>query len=224
MGTSGLKPTRSATGVSIGLTGGVASGKSTSLAMFAELGAQTFSADQCVHELYEMPEVKTVLHARFGASVFDERGDVDRRALAQLVFQDEAELRWLEAFIHPRVEHEICKLLAECAPGSVVVFEVPLLFDVSMETMFDLTVTIETARGERERRATVSNSGAEFADFDVRQLKSEERVAKADVAYVNDQGFDELRRFIGGVHRRALALAEQKIQWMLSQGEDECDE
>lgn len=191
----------------IGLTGSLGAGKSTALRMFAGLGAGVFSADDAVHELYRRADVCAALRDRFGSAVFGEDGGVDRSALRKVVLADEQSLRWLEEFVHARVGEQMRRRVRHCSAGTVMVFEVPLLFDTGMEDMFDLTITIEAERGLRAQRATAPGREAVLEGFDRRQLSPEERMAKADLAFVNDGGLGPLRTFVDGVYRRALALA-----------------
>jgi dephospho-CoA kinase len=189
--------------VAVGLTGSVGAGKSTALRMFADLGAAVFSADEAVHGLYRRPEVRASLQARFGPAVLAEDGAVDRAALAEIVLADEDARRWLEGFIHPQVADEMRRFLSTCPAATVVVFEVPLLFDSGLERMFDLTVTIEAGREVRAGRTTEPQRRRVFEGFDLKQLPSERRTSLAEMAYVNDGDRDHLRRFVETVYRRA---------------------
>lgn len=193
--------------VAVGLTGSLGAGKSTALRMFAELGAAVFSADETVHELYRRADVCSALRDHFGAVVFGDDGSVDRTALRKVVLADGQSLRWLEKFIHARVEDEMRRRAAGCSVGTVMVFEVPLLFDTSMEGMFDLTVAIEAELDLRAQRATEPGRLAMLEGFDRKQLTSEERMARADMSFVNDGEYEHLRIFIEGVYRRAVASA-----------------
>ena len=93
--------------VSVAITGGIGAGKSEALKSFAEHGAAVVSSDEIVHRLLqEDDEVRAALRERWGDQVFENTGDVDRAAVAELVFPDRAELDWLEALLHPRVVTE----------------------------------------------------------------------------------------------------------------------
>ncbi len=189
--------------VAVGLTGSVGAGKSTALRMFADLGAAVFSADEAVHRLYLRSDVRASLRARFGPAVLADDGSVDRSALAEIVLADEGARSWLEDFIHPQVADEMRRFLSACPSATVVVFEIPLLFDSGMERMFDLTVTIEAGREVRARRTTEPQRRRVFEGFDLKQLPRERRTSVADEAYVNDGDLEQLRRFVDSVYRRA---------------------
>lgn len=199
----------------VGLTGGVASGKSTALGFFAELGARVLSADTLVHGLYERAEVRLAIHARFGDSAMGSRGEVDRAGLARIVTVDDEAMRALEALVHPRVMHDMRMFIAGGPPGNVVVCEVPLLVDVHAESMFDLVVTIEAPVDVRRARAAGRLAPAVFAELDGRLVGEAARVAVADAVYHNTGSVAELRNFCKGVYERARVLASSELRDVL---------
>jgi len=115
----------------IGLTGGIGSGKSTVAAMLADRGALVIDADRVAHEVYEPgTEGHDLLLQRFGPSILDEQGRVDRRRLGAIVFNDAQALKDLNAIIHPLVRKEIARRLLEISaddPDAVVVLEAALM-------------------------------------------------------------------------------------------------
>jgi dephospho-CoA kinase len=192
--------------VAIGLTGGIGAGKSTALAFFDDLGAITLSADRVVHELYERPEVAELVGGHFGAEVLDALGTVDRARLAEAVRGDVDELRWLEETLHPLVREEILSRLQSAPAGSVVVCEVPLLFETGFESLFDLVVTIEAAPKVRKDRSIHQFGLDQFTEFEALQATGERRVAGSDMAFVNDGDLERLQDFVSTVYKRALGL------------------
>jgi dephospho-CoA kinase len=174
--------------VFIGLTGGVAAGKSTALAALAEAGVPTLSSDAAVHQIYEDPEVIALVRERLGDEVIVD-GAVDRDAVASEIFA-EPELRsWLEQLIWPRVGMKIFEFrkqheaLAE--PPAATVVEVPLLFEAGMDQGFDRTIVVIVDNELRKQRAT-ERGGEELEARDARQMPQEEKAARADVVVVND--------------------------------------
>jgi dephospho-CoA kinase len=164
------------------------------LRAFARHGAATASADEIVHRLYRDPEVKAALRSRWGSDVFADDGEVDRRAVGSIVFADPAELEWLEAFLHPRVVEEQARWRSELDPGAVAVVEVPLLYETGGEARFDAVVVItapEEVRAARTEFAVPARARRLIAD--------EEKVARADFAYVNDGSLEELDAFVSDV-------------------------
>ena len=192
--------------VVIGLTGGIGAGKTTALIMFQELGARTLSADQVVHDLYQQPEVADAVSAHFGEAVLDGEGGVDRSRLASAVRGHPLELRWLEELTHPRVVEEIERRIARVPAGSVVVCEVPLLFESGYEELFDLIVTVEADAEIRRQRSTHRFGLDQFAELEELQSSPEERRRGSDLVYVNNGDFAGLREFVAHAHHSALQL------------------
>lgn len=199
----------------VGLTGGVASGKSTALGIFADLGARVLSSDEVVHGLYLRPDVRMAIHARFGDAAFDKAGGVDRAGLAAIVTVDPRAMRDLEGFVHPHVMREIGRFVRTAPPGGVAVCEVPLLVDVNAERMFDLVVTIEAAAEVRRARAAGRIAPEIFDRLDGRLVGEAARRAAADATYVNEGTVDDLRGFCAAVYERALLIAAKELRDVL---------
>jgi len=196
--------------VTVGLTGGIGAGKSTALAIFGELGAITISADQLVHELYARPLVATEVEARFGPSVLDPHGRVDTRLLAEAVRGRRRELRWLERLTHPLVAEEIERRIGDAPARTVVVCEVPLLFESGFERLFDLVVTVEAGGETRRRRSTHGFDVDMFSELEALQASSERRVAGSDLSFFNDGDREELGHFVQEAYGRALGMLEER--------------
>ena len=125
----------------VGLSGGIACGKSTVLGFFREAGWQTVDSDAVVRELLATDaEVKTQLRSRWGEVVFTD-GAVDHAAVAKRVFGNEGDLKWLEELLHPLVRESWLAAIAQ-APNANWLVEIPLLFEKRLETRFDLTVCV----------------------------------------------------------------------------------
>src|SRR5205085_4005212 len=134
----------------------------------------------------------------FGADVFTSTGDVDRGAIAQIVFRDRDELEWLEGMLHPRVVREYLEWREEQAsrphPPALTVTEVPLLYEVGGETRFDKVVAITADPELRSDRR-----GARVDGRDERLIPDDEKLRRADFAYVNDRSLQELDAFVADV-------------------------
>jgi dephospho-CoA kinase len=185
--------------VSVAITGGIGAGKSEALKAFAEHGAAVVSSDEIVHRLLqEDEEVRAALRERWGADVFTNTADVDRTAVAEIVFRDRAELDWLEGLLHPRVAVEYLRWRDEQAaqprPPALTVTEVPLLYEVGGETRFDKVVAISAHPELRASRRGVDPDGR-----DERLIPDEEKLRRADFAFVNDGSLAELDAFVAGV-------------------------
>jgi dephospho-CoA kinase len=175
----------------VGLTGGIAAGKSEALRAFERHGAATISTDAVVHELQRSPEVVAKMVERWGDEAAP-GGELDRARVAEIVFADADELKWLESEVHPLVGARIAGWIAELPDDiSIAVIEVPLLFEAGMEEMFDAVVAVvadDELRNERER-------GRDLAALEGRagrQLSQDEKAGRATHVIVNDGTLEDL--------------------------------
>jgi len=179
--------------LTIGLTGGIAAGKSTSLAAFERLGAATISSDAVVHELLDSEPLLGRLIERWGEGVAPE-GRVDRTKIGEVVFADPEELGWLESQIHPLVGERIGSWLAGLPEDvKLAVVEVPLLFEGEMAPVFDTTVAVVTSDEVRRARAE-ARGHALVGEREARQLSQEEKAARAEHVVENDGSIEDLEQ------------------------------
>jgi dephospho-CoA kinase len=172
----------------VALTGGIAAGKSEALKAFARHGAATASADAIVHELLAHdPEVRESIRERWGEDAVG-----DRARIGEIVFEDRGELEWLEQLLHPRVRLAQQEWLAGVS-DAIAVVEIPLLYETGGESRFDAVVVITAPPEVRTARR-----GA-FTERESRLIPDEEKLRRADFAYVNDGTLEELDRFVAGV-------------------------
>jgi dephospho-CoA kinase len=180
----------------VGLTGGIAAGKSEALRAFDRIGAATLSTDEVVHELLTRGEVRDMLVERFGDRVAP-NGDIDRGAVAEVVFADPDERGWLEGVLWPRVGERIASWREELEradpPPRAAVVEVPLLFESGMEAVFDRTIAVVADEAIRSERAGGrGHRGVESRTS--RQLSQDEKARRADVVVRNDGTLEELEQ------------------------------
>jgi dephospho-CoA kinase len=178
--------------LTIGLTGGIAAGKSEALAAFGRLGAATLSSDAVVHDLLEGEPLRAALTERWGPEVAPEGAPTDRGRIGGIVFADPDELKWLEATIHPLVGAETAGWIAGLPEDTkVAVVEVPLLFEGGRANVFDTTVSIVASEDVRRERA--ASRGHALVDArEARQLTQEEKAERADHVIVNDGSVEVL--------------------------------
>jgi dephospho-CoA kinase len=193
--------------VAVGLTGGIGAGKTTALRFFAESGALVLSADEVVRHLYTRDDVKQALLGYFGPEIFESRGEVDRRRLTEALRGRPDRLAWLEALTHPLVGEEISRFIGQAEAGSVVVCEVPLLFEAGMESHFDLVITIEAGESNRRKRSIHDFDIEMFGEFEALQASSERRVNGSDLAFFNDGDEERLHEFARQAYERARLMA-----------------
>jgi dephospho-CoA kinase len=190
--------------VTIAVTGPFASGKSTFVRLLGELGAETVSADEIVHDL--LAEDRTTISRvveRFGDDVRGERG-VDRRTLGRKVFGDPEALRDLEDILHPLVRRETQRRIA-VSEADIFVAEVPLLFEGGSGADYDYTVAVVVP--EERRRAWAAERGVDEAALmaiETRQLLQEEKARRADIVVQNDGDVDKLRKQAEELEARSL--------------------
>jgi dephospho-CoA kinase len=148
------------------------------------------------------PEVRREVAERFGTEVIGSDG-ADRAAIARVVFNDPAELDWLEELLHPKVvrEHTAWReeLERSSNPPRITVTEVPLLYETGADKRFDAVVVITASPEVRAQRRPIADNR------DERLLPEEEKVQLADYTYVNDGTLEELDEFVAGVMRRLTA-------------------
>ena len=182
--------------ITVAITGGIGAGKSEALEAFARHGAATTSSDRIVHRLLRDDEpVHAALREHWGDRVFGPDG-ADRAAIAEIVFADPGELAWLEALLHPRVVREYVAWQEQQTAG-VAVIEVPLLYETGGEERFDAVVVVTAPREIRAERSRVRADAREQ-----RLIPDEEKVRRADFAFVNDGALEELDAFVAGVMAR----------------------
>jgi dephospho-CoA kinase len=178
--------------VRVAVTGGIGAGKSEALQSFARHGAAVISSDEIVHDLIEHDEdVRAALIERLGTT---DRGDI-----AAVVFADRTELDWLERLLHPRVRQRHEEWFAR-QDGPLAVAEIPLLYETGGEERFDAVVAVTAPRGVREARSRVPPAGRSE-----RLIPDEEKVSRADFAYVNDGSLEELDAWVADVVEKLTA-------------------
>jgi dephospho-CoA kinase len=185
----------------VGLTGGIGAGKSTALAALERLGAACLSTDRVVHELYEQPEVRDAMVARFGSGVLA-AGEIDRSALARQAFATADARRWLEGQLWPRVGDRMVswreQLERTSPPPRAAVVEVPLLFESGMDGAFDATIAVLADEEVRADRAAARGYEA-LEERSTRQLSQHDKAQRATYTVLNDGTVDELRRKLSAV-------------------------
>lgn len=179
----------------MGLTGGIGSGKSTVARLLAEHGAIVIDADAIAREVVEpgQPALAEIAE-RFGPGILDDRGSLDRGALAAIVFHDTAALADLNAITHPRIAERTAELIAAAPEDAVVVYDMPLLVENGLAEGWDTVVVVIADRQVRIER--LRERGLDDDDIEARmsrQASDEERRAVADIIIDNSGSMEELR-------------------------------
>ena len=195
----------------VGLTGGLASGKSTVARLLTERGAVVVDADELSRRAVApgSPQLDRIVET-FGPEVLAADGSLDRAALARVAFGDETRRRQLEAILHP----EVFRLLGEAVAvhretGHVVVFDAPLIFETGFDEACDLVVAVGANEATRVQRV-MRDRGMDEGDARSRiaaQAPEAERLARADIVIENDGSLEDLERRVdelwGQLSRRA---------------------
>lgn len=222
MATSGSLPRKSMGGrrarrgpppLRVGLTGGIASGKSTVAALFAQLGVPIIDTDQISRDLV-MPgsPLLGAITDRFGQGILDEAGQLDRRRLRGLVFADPQARADLEALLHPAIHAETERRSAQ-AGGAYQLIAVPLLTEKGLAQRYDRVLVVDCDPAiQRARLKVRDGSGeAEAAAILAAQASRESRLAVADDVIRNDGDLVHLASQVAALHGRYLLLASSRI-------------
>ncbi|RLV50083.1 dephospho-CoA kinase [Nocardioides mangrovicus] len=186
----------------MGLTGGVASGKSSVSALLREAGVTVIDADLLAREVVEpgTPGLAQVVE-EFGDHLLTADGSLDRVALGRLVFADKSARRRLEAIVHPLVYERIAALEAQLAPGELVVHDIPLLVENDRAGDFDAVLVVD-APEEVQVERMVRDRGWSAGDARARiaaQVARERRLAAATVVIENTGTREDLRHRVSEV-------------------------
>ena len=190
----------------IGLTGGIASGKSEVAAELATLGAVVLDADAAAHEVINLPSVQQALVGRWGESVVNRKGQTDRAEIAQRVFLDDptdrSELRFLELTLHPRIREQFEAELTRLrdAGTRVAVIDAPLLLEAGWADLCDCLVFVDSPRQDRLHRAKRRNwTETEFDNREVSQMPIEEKRVRSTHILDNSGTLAGLREQVRGI-------------------------
>jgi dephospho-CoA kinase len=184
----------------IGLTGGIGCGKSLAAQYFAELGALVIDADQLARAAIErgsqgFDEVVSF----FGDSILT-NGEIDRRALGELIFKDSEGKKRLENIVHPFVRREFEEAVASLKSDETLIYEIPLLVETGAQDRFDMVVTVESSLENRISR--LRQRGMHISEIEGRiasQATREQRIEVADFRIENDGSEDELLRQVENI-------------------------
>ncbi len=201
-------------GLKIGLTGGIACGKSTVSEIFQACGAKIVDADKVVHELL-LPQ-GILWHAyceHFGPKILHPDLSIDRARVGAIVFSDEAQKKWLDAFCQPIVKEELKKrgeaLFAAGAP--LVIFDIPLLFEANWQADFDLVIVVYVDKKTQLFRLQKRN-GYSFSQARSRlraQWSLKRKCALADICIDNSGTKEEVKRKTYNIWKRVQEIGRQ---------------
>lgn len=198
----------------VGLTGGIASGKTTVAKMFAELGIPVVDADDLAREVVEpgTPGLDAIVEA-FGSEVLDEEGRLDRKKVGDLVFEDEAARVKLNEILHPRIGAAGAEHIAsyDDHEAPYVVYEAALLVETGAHSAFPALVVV-SADEAVQRLRLIARDGYTVQEANARiesQLPLSRKVAAADFVVTNNGDLEGTRRQVGEIHQQLVARFSQ---------------
>ncbi|MEO0795133.1 MAG: dephospho-CoA kinase [Verrucomicrobiota bacterium] len=182
----------------LGLSGGIGCGKSTVGRLFAELGWKRLDSDEIVREILNQDSaVHEAVKTRWGSGAITTDQSLDRAYIAQQVFHNQAELRWWEGVLHPRVR-EIWQGALAAEPERNWLIEIPLLFENDLESHFDFTICVEADQETQLRRLAVKGLDREQSLSRINnQLPVLAKVKRADYVLSNAGSLEFLKRQVG---------------------------
>jgi dephospho-CoA kinase len=203
--------------VILGITGGIAAGKSTVARMLAARGAVVVSADSLAREVVE-PGSATLqtLVSHFGTGILQEDGSLNRRALGDIVFQDKKERDFLNRVTHAAIAELAVRRLGELEARGVelIVYESPLLFEAKAEHRVDLVLVVKAPQENQRRRLLrrPGMTGERATAMIAAQMSQEEKAARGDLVIETDGTLEELEKKVEGLLRRLKALVPGEIR------------
>ena len=195
----------------IGLTGGIAAGKSTVAKRWVEHGAIEIDADSLARDVVQPGSegLKKVVQA-FGESVIDDSGQLNRKALAKLIFQSDEKRLLLNSILHPLIRQLAAEQLKKFDDNAIVIYNVPLLVEAEVDHDFNLVVTVEAPEDEQIKRLVQTRglSEPEAKRRIAAQAKPIERAARADRILNSNQDINLLLREADNLWREIVTLAK----------------
>ena len=199
--------------IKVGLTGSIGTGKSTVLKIFKDLGAYVIDADQIVHQLYTKREVQEEIKREFG-NVFNEDGSLDRKKVAQIIFNDINKKRILERLVHPKVRSEIYKILKNIEKNeknAIVIVEIPLLIETGQYREYDKVIVVYSPKNLQIERLLKKGFSKEEALKRINsQMDIEEKIKYADFVIENISSFEDLKENVKKVFNELKKVSKIK--------------
>ena len=196
--------------LTVGLTGGIGSGKSEVARIFNQLGIPVIDADVIAHQLVQ-PGTETLSEvvAVFGETILTSTGELDRAKLAGIVFNSPEMRKKLEAIIHPRVREQIRAYKDEHENEPYVIVVIPLLIESGQEDIIDRVLIVNATESARIQRvqARDDRSKEQIRSIIQNQADDAERHAAADDSLENNGSLDDLRLAVHKLHQQYISLA-----------------
>tara|TARA_R110000824_G_scaffold7892_3_gene35718 strand:- start:65061 stop:65687 length:627 start_codon:yes stop_codon:yes gene_type:complete len=198
--------------LSIGLTGGIGSGKTAVSNAFEKLGVKVIDADILSRELVTAgsPALKAITE-HFGTSILLDSGELNRQQLREIIFSDAEKKHWLEQFLHPRVRALIQKQLNDCKDNYALVV-VPLLFETDHYEFLDRVLVVDSPE-ELQIQRVIKRDKTRQEDVKAimaAQLSRSQRLSLADDIITNDGSLQALQEKVKALHEKYQRLSKQQ--------------
>lgn len=186
----------------VGLTGGIASGKSTVSNFFKELGLEVLDADEIVKEVSQKKDTINKIVRVFGKDILDNKGKIIREKLRVKAFENKELLNKLNGIIHPQVIEIFVKKKKEISESSIVIFDIPLLYEAEMENLCDKIVVVYIKKElQIERVIERDKNTRELAEKIINaQMSLEEKAKRADIVINNNGTLEDLKNQVDVVY------------------------
>ncbi len=190
----------------VGLTGGIASGKSTVSSIFASLGAEIVDADKVARELSDLKENKDKMVEIFGKEILDCNGEIVREKMREKAFENRELLKRLNALLHPQVIKYFTDKKNSLNKGRIIIFDIPLLFESHVEYLCDKIVVVVVPREVQVKRImTRDGSSKELAQKIIdAQFPQKYKEEHADIVIDNSCSLDELNKKVKAVYEELI--------------------
>ena len=194
----------------IGLTGGIASGKSTIVQLFSQIGVPVIDADVIAHDLVQSgkPALLEIAYT-FGQKILQKDGQLDRHYLRQIIFSDNTAKQKLEQILHPKIRQEL-EHCTQSINSAYCILCIPLLIEANMVDLVDRVLVVDINKAEQIKRLQQrdNSSETEIKAIIASQCSTESRLAIADDIINNDGEQKKLKNLVQTLHNNYLKLAQ----------------
>ncbi|MCD6490278.1 MAG: dephospho-CoA kinase [Thermodesulfobacterium sp.] len=181
----------------IAITGNLGTGKTTILKILQDLGFSTFSCDEAVKELYKDLNVKEEIVKIFGKEIFESEGEINKKKILEKILRDQELKKRLESILHPLVKKKLLEFIKEKEKEKVIFAEVPLLFEIEWEGLFDeiwvVSCSEKTQKERIAKKGLDKDIGSEILKF---QLPLKEKEKRAHKIIFSEKDIEELKEEI----------------------------
>ena len=187
----------------VGLTGGIASGKSTVSNLFRKYGIEIVDADKVAKEVSEKKESIEKISNIFGKDILDSDGKIVREKLREKAFKNREMLQELNKIIHPQVMEYFKRKKEENSKDEILIFDIPLLYETKMEYLCDKIIVVGVDVQKQIRRVVARDGSSEELAKKIifNQMPLDEKIKKADIVIMNDGTLDELEAKVMKIYR-----------------------